>query len=370
MKNVHLKTRPDRFHSFGLLHTWRSKASALGLACLTVLMAACGHHDADKSAGIETQRTRVRIAPVQFEDVNNPVRAVGVLGSEREARLSFKTGGIVQKILVKEGDHVRPGQLLATLNTTEIDAQVAQAEEAVAKSERDQRRVRNLQADSAATLEQLQNAGTGLEVAKKNLEIARFNRSFSEIHSPIGGRVVRKLLNEGELAGPGMPVLVVLGDGAEDWVLNVGLADRDWARVHLGDRAEVVLDAYPGEKFSGTVTFSTDVADPTNGTFKVEIRLKMGGKKAAAGLTGQAQIFPQSAGAKPVIPIEALVESEGQSAKVFVVGPDGRAHAKQVVIAFLAENRVVLASGFEGMAAVVTDGAPYLKEGQLVEVVP
>lgn len=153
--------------------------------------------------------------PIKTAVVNNksfviPIHASGFLTSDSEQRLAFKIGGIIKKILVKEGDVVKKGQLLAVLDQTEINAQVALAQQGLQKAERDLARVDGLYKDSSATLELLQNATTGRDVAKENLEIAVFNQKYAEIRANENGKVIKKMMNEGEIIGPGMPVFVFL----------------------------------------------------------------------------------------------------------------------------------------------------------------
>ncbi len=151
----------------------------------------------------------IRTAAVQTRTVALPIHASGTLTSSGEQRLSFKIGGVISKIYVDEGDVVRPGQLLAVLDKTEIDAQVAQAQQGLAKSERDLARVNGLYRDSSATLELLQNATTGRDVAKETARIATFNQQYAEIRATRGGKIIKKLVNEGEITGPGMPAFVL-----------------------------------------------------------------------------------------------------------------------------------------------------------------
>ncbi|WP_448635728.1 biotin/lipoyl-binding protein [Pedobacter panaciterrae] len=97
----------------------------------------------------------------------NRVETSGLLSSEQQSNLSFKTSGIINRILVKEGDHVSNGQVLASLNMTEVNAQLNQAEEGFNKAKRDAQRTANLFKDSVSTREQLENTQTALAIAKK-----------------------------------------------------------------------------------------------------------------------------------------------------------------------------------------------------------
>ncbi|MBK8884570.1 MAG: biotin/lipoyl-binding protein [Bacteroidales bacterium] len=113
-------------------------------------------------------------------EVTGSVQSSGQFTTDDETMLSFKTGGIVDRIYVKEGDKIRKGQLLATLDLTEISSQVNQSQIAYEKAARDYNRIENLQKDSVASLEQLQNSKTGLELAKQQLAAAKFNLQYSK----------------------------------------------------------------------------------------------------------------------------------------------------------------------------------------------
>ncbi len=341
--------------------------------CLTFIsalaFAACSNHSdvAPKQLSESEEYIPIRTALVETRSSAMPISASGILTSSGEQRLSFKIGGIVSKIYVDEGDAVRPGQLLAMMDKTEIDAQVNQAKEAFAKAERDLARVEGLYRDSSATLELLQNATTARDVARETLRIAGFNQRFAEIRATRSGKVIKKLVNEGEITGPGMPAFVIFETGPDDWVLRVNLSDRDWARLSLGMRAQVRMDAYEGTVFNGRVSDLAASADPASGLYPVEVQVPPQGKRFAPGLFANVAITPSKSRAYAVVPIEAIVEGNGKSAFVFALQPDGASVKKvPVQVAFMEGDKVLVASGLEGIQEVVTAGAPYLSEKKRV----
>lgn len=348
-------------------------ASLLALALFALMgLSACGDASANQQqadAVTADERIPVRTARVEQRALTLPVQASGILTSSAEQRLSFKIGGVIRKIYVREGDVVRAGQLLAVLDKTEIDAQVAQAQQALAKAERDLARVEGLYRDSSATLELLQNATTARDVAREAERIARFNQQYAEIRATRPGKIIRKLMNEGEIVGPGAPVFVLFETGAEDWVVKVSLSDRDWARLSLGANARVTLDAYPETPFAGKVSDLAPAADPASGLYTVEIKVApQAGKRFAPGLFAQVSIAPPAAKTFAVVPIEAIVEGDGLSAYVFVLQPDSESVRKVPVrVAFLEDRYAVVASGLEGVSEVITAGAPYLNENKKVQ---
>lgn len=349
-------------------------ASLLALALFALMgLSACGDASANQQqAGATTdERIPVRTARVEQRALTLPVQASGILTSSAEQRLSFKIGGVIRKIYVREGDVVRAGQLLAVLDKTEIDAQVAQAQQALAKAERDLARVEGLYRDSSATLELLQNATTARDVAREAERIARFNQQYAEIRATRPGKIIRKLMNEGEIVGPGTPVFVLFETGADDWVVKVSLSDRDWARLSLGANARVTLDAYPETPFAGKVSDLAPAADPASGLYAVEIKVApQTGKRFAPGLFAQVSIAPPASKTFAVVPIEAIVEGEGLSAYVFALQPDGeRVRKVPVRVAFVEDRYAVVASGLEDVSEVITAGAPYLNENKKVKKV-
>ncbi|HPH20431.1 MAG TPA: efflux RND transporter periplasmic adaptor subunit [Haliscomenobacter sp.] len=341
----------------------------LGLVLL--MFTACGKKEktSEETKSAPDTAIPVRVVSISSEVVSIPVQVSGVVSASNEARPAFKTGGIIARILVEEGAHVRKGQLLATLNLTEIDAQVQQAAEAVAKSKRDLTRAKNLYADSVATLEQVQDATTGLSLAEQSFQIAQYNQSYSEIRSPISGKVVKKLMNQGEVVGPGTPVFYILGDGQADWVIKSGLVDRDWARLRLGDRAEVHLDAYPDRTFAAKVSQLADVGNPQSGTFDAEFAFTGSMPRLAVGLIGSLNIYPKEDAAHPIVPIDALVESNGNSAVVYVLQADNTVKRTAVRVGQIFENKAIISSGLSADSKVVTSGAPYLEDGSRVKVI-
>jgi multidrug efflux system membrane fusion protein len=201
---------------------------------MPALLWSCGKKEAPETATpIPAPGTEIAVRLVKVENSSEgaTILATGMLASDTEARLAFKTGGIIRKVFADEGDRVQKGQLLAQLQLTEIQAQVTQAEYGVEKSRRDLERVQNLYRDSAATLEQVQNLNTVFDMAKQNLEIARFNLQYSEIRAPQAGVIIKKMASEGELAAPGMPVLVMNGTGPANWIA-AGERDRQRLGAH------------------------------------------------------------------------------------------------------------------------------------------
>ncbi len=289
------------------------------------------------SARTETLRKKestaipVKVIPVvQYNDLER-IPVSGQFTTDDEVMMSFKTTGIISKIFVKEGDAIKKGQLLATLNLTEIDASLQQSQLAFEKASRDLQRLNNLYNDSVATLEQVQNAKTNRDLIAQQLSTARFNRQYSEIRAEANGFVLRKLANEGQVVNSGNTVLQTNGAGSGQWILRAGITDKQWNAIKTGDPAEIMIPSLDRRPITGKVTRKSESVDPSNGLFSIDITLNGNQKgKVAAGMFGNGVIM---AAGHPVmdksrsdtwsVPYEALMDGDGSSGFVFVTN-DGK----------------------------------------------
>ncbi len=304
-------------------------------------------------------RTRVTVIPAEIKEIRESVRTSGQLSSKTEVRLSFKTGGLIEQINVKEGQPVARGAIIARLNLAEVNAIEHQADLAFLKAERDYERIENLYNDSVATLENLQDAHTALDVAKANLEIARFNRKYSIIEAPARGKILKKLAEENEIVGPGQPVFL-FGSSDDEWVVKANLTDKDMVTIDLGDPATVWFDAYPGINFQAIASEIGKAADPYTGTYEVELTVDPQDYLLASGFIARVEIFAPQPTMCLQIPIDALVEAQGDGGFIFIAKGD-RAEKRQIKT-YNIQEMICIKEGLEEGELVIIEGSNYLKD--------
>ncbi|HEX8575375.1 MAG TPA: efflux RND transporter periplasmic adaptor subunit [Flavobacterium sp.] len=334
-----------------------------------LLLQACNK---EKKAVIpeKSEQIAVKVIPLQQQGVSGTVAVSGQFSTGDEVVLSFKSGGIVSQLLVKEGDYVKKGQVLARLDLTEIRASVNQSQLAVTKAKRDFQRMSNLYKDSVVTLEQFQNAKTALDVAKQQNNAVQFNMNYSEIRAVENGYVLKKFVNAGQLVAPGQPVLQTNGAGNSKWMLKTGLSDADWPLVHPGDEAVVKTDALPGEALEGKVTRKSQGIDPETGTFSVEIEIDARyGKKLASGMFGTAQIQTRKANGLWTIPYEALLDANGNTGFVFVTDDNKTARKVPVEIGQINKDAVQIKRGLENHKNLIISGNAYLGDQSKITII-
>ncbi len=344
------------------------KANYLFIIPLIVLASSCLNKKT-KEQDTEVKAVKVRAVEVVEKEVAFPIHSSGKLSLKTEQKLSFKTGGIVRKIYVYEGQDVRKGTLLAELNLSEIKAKMNLAEQALAKAERDFKRASILLEDSVATLEQYQNAETAMEVAKSNLEIAKFNFQYSTISAPSDGRILRRLMEENEMASAGHPVFI-FGLTGDKWVVRVNLTDKDIVNIRTGDSAIIKFDAYRDSEFKATVSEIAKDSDPYTGTYEVELSLQpVKDKKLVSGFIAKVDITSGKLTRKYLsVPIDALADCDEMTGYVFEIS-DSTVHRKKIEFVKILSNEVLINAGLVPGTKIVTEGINYLNDNSKIIIV-
>jgi RND family efflux transporter MFP subunit len=333
---------------------------------LIVLLSATCRHTEIKSDSVKP--LRVKVTALITGSVSLPVHTSGTLVASEELKLSFKTGGIVAKIFVREGDKVRKGDLLASLNLLEINANAEQAKIGYDKALRDYIRAENLLKEGALSLEKKQNAETAMNIAKNSMEIAQFNLLHSRIEAPDNGTIMKQFVKENELASSGYPVFL-FGTSGKYWKVEAGLSDRDIIKINPGDSAEIIFDAYPGVRFSAMVDQVGEMSNPYTGTYETELTLKDAGYRLASGFVASADIYPSVRKSFTMVPVGSIVEADGQQGYIYFVTDAKTAKKIKVEIAAIIGTMAAVTGIPGGVAEIVSEGTAYLRDGAEVEVI-
>ena len=316
----------------------------------------------------ERQSVPVRTARVAEKDIRVRVRTSGTTARKEQMDLSFKIGGIIREIAVREGDFVTDGTRLATLDQTEIQARVDQVQVGFDKADRDLKNARKLHADSVTTHEQLLDMQSVWEDARASLTVARHNLAFASIQAPSDGFILKKMGEVNEMIAPGRP-LFVFSSSAGDMVLRAGVTDRDILHLALGDSATVKLDAYPGQPIPAAISELPATSDALTGLYEIELTVAGGRVRLLPGMTGSTEIYTQKVERLPVVPIEALTEADVDRGYVYVL--DGQTVYKRgLSIGTIIGDEVSVKAGLLPGETVVTEGAAYLQDKAEVKIVP
>ncbi len=351
----------------GHLHYMFFKKVLKNMILITLIMSAafaCNRSSQEETAVV----VPVETFTTETTEIRETIQCSGILSTSKQQKLGFKTGGIIQHLTIDEGTKVRQGQLLASLQQDEITARTLKAREAVKKAKRDFERVKNLYADSVATLEQYQDTETALELAEADLKIAGFNLKHSTIEAPTDGHILKLLAEESEVVGPGIPV-ILFGSTKNNWILKVNVTDKEVVRINTGDSAQIQFDAYPSVVFRASVTEIGNAADPYTSTYEVHLEvINKPGKDLVSGFIGKALIFCSLSENYISLPAEAIINATEMSGYVYIL-QDNKPVKKPVEITGIKDDRILIKKTLPDGIQVITEGVHYVDEDTEIKVI-
>lgn len=351
--------------------------SIIFLATLATGLTACGH-DEPKLAEADLQPLSVEVAEVERVTEAHPIEVRGVVHPARQSAISSRVMGPVVKLNVRAGSTVAKNQILLEIQPEASAGQLgqargalAQAEAALAMAERNFRRFEALHTDNAASeLEldmakmQYEQARGAVEQAEGAVRAASSVADESTVRAPFAARVVETMVEVGDLAAPGRPLVRVESLGGQQMWLSV--RENDIGRVTVGDPISMRLDARPDlETIVGEIREIEPSADPATHIFIVKAGL--GQTDIPSGFSGRATISGDITD-RIVVPVGA-VHHRGGLELVVVRAADGSARTRAVTTGgTLSEGRVEVLSGLDAGESIVTNAPGPVADGTPLEL--
>src|SRR5262245_38481188 len=301
-----------------------------------------------------------------------------------ESSIYSRTNGYLLRWYKDIGSHVRKGELLADIDTPEVDQELSQA-----KATRQQIAAQTeLAKTSAQRWTDLRNAGTisqqdadqqinlyaqaqaNLAAADANVRRLEQLESFKRIYAPFSGVVTRRNVDVGALITAGSAGQTKeLFDLAQFDPLRVyvNVPQSNARLIHRGMRAYIELRETPGQKFSGVVVRTADAIDPATRTMLTEVDVPNHDGRLMPGAYAQLHFAVPIQTTRLSLPVNALLfRPEGPS--VAVVGADQKVRLKTLVLGRDFGNTVEVLGGLAGGERIVVNPADSLEDGQQVRV--
>lgn len=336
------------------------------MAC-ALSLGACG--GAEKPA--QSQRSKpvpVGVTIVGGAEAGPGALVSGIVRARRESSLAFVVPGRLAKILVNEGDRVAAGQLLAELETVEVDAGVAAARAEVARAEADLGRQRELFAKGWVAKARIDAAEASASAARAQLASRGFSQRYSRITAPTAGTVLARIGEPGQIVAAGSPVLTV-SQASGGLVLRVALTDTQLAAARTGQLAQVTLPALGGPPVAARIIELGGRGDQRTGTFEAELALPtLAGLRS--GMLGEARLPAVGGSASVAIPASAVFQARADEAFVYVVDSKGAARTRRVTLGRIDNRRIEVLSGLDRGERVISKGLSRVREGVAVAVQP
>jgi membrane fusion protein (multidrug efflux system) len=358
--------------------TFKSILVTVSLFILGVSLSACTREHHKKESNSET--VPVTVGKVQRVHDRETISVSGTVSTPNSpASISFLVSGKVMSVGPREGEYVKKGQVLASIDPTDYQlplagakAQADQARVGYERAEDEFKRMKMLYDSKSLAPNDFQKYKAAYDSARQQYEQAvasekLFRKRLTDgtLCAPTSGYIAKRSIEPGDTASPGRVAFeIVQIDPVE---VNVGVPETDVRLVKVGQKAEITVPALPGKSFQGTVRVINVSADPNTRTYMTRISVANKEHELRVGMVAEATIRGDRTIAMVTLPGDAVVRDAQGATQVYVYYPDQkRVYTKRVEIGAAVNRNVEIKSGLEGSELIVLAGQSKLRNGLTV----
>jgi len=320
------------------------------------------------------QATQLEVNVVNAKRDRKPRELIlpGTFQAFLETTIYPRSNGYVKIWYADIGDNVKGGQVLAEIETPEVDQQLAQTKASYDIAKLTAERWRDLVDKKVVSKQEYDQNEKAYEGALANYEQLQKLQGFNQIVAPFGGKISARNIDVG--------TLVTAGTGASNTPLfsivqsdplrvYVYAPQENAASIHQGLSAKIILQEFPGQEFEGWVTRTAGALDPNSRTMQVEVQVPNHENKLYAGMFGQVKFLLTDPNPPIVIPSNVLLFlTEGP--QVATIAKDNHIHWQKVKIGRDFGTTLEVLDGLAENTKVVMNPTDDLQEGVQVQVKP
>jgi RND family efflux transporter MFP subunit len=351
----------------------------LTLSATTLFITSCGNED-KKSVSDNSPVISVKISQVEANG-NSPFLSVsGKIQASNSADLSTRMMGYVNKVHVNVGDKVSKGQLLVSINNSDLQAKRAQVNAGITEAtaafnnaQKDYNRFKNLYANNSASQKEMDDMTANYEMVKARLESANQMKNeinaqfaYSNITAPFSGTITSKNVESGNMANPGMSLISLETPG--NFEVMAIVPETEISEIKNGSSVAVLVKSI-NQTLKGKVIEVSTSAKNTGGQYLVKIALDKTEANILSGMFTTVQ-FPVERKVKSkvvLIPTEAIV-TNGQLSGVYTVSQSNTALLRWLRLGRTFGNQVEILSGLNADEAYIVSAEGKLYNGAKITI--
>jgi RND family efflux transporter MFP subunit len=314
-------------------------------------------------------------------NVANPalLTATGYLVADKQSKITPKMSGKVVRLNFDVGDKVHRGQVLAVLESTNLQAQLDESQASLLQAQREWNRQTALWKEGVTTRAQLDSAEAQLKAANARVAQIRINMGDMDVRAPFDGTIATKNTEVGEVISSVMmgQVAGTLPAGAICTLVDLStlevvadVNESSIAQLHEGQPAEVSVDAFPGRKWKGVLRQIIPTADRAKAIVQVKVKIIDPGERLLPEMSSTVSFLNNERTSAEMqeqpkfwLPAAAIIDG-----KVAVVGKDNRVSMRTVATGATREKQIEIVSGVREGDRIVAGGVDALHDGQLVRI--
>lgn len=306
----------------------------------------------------------VTVATLQPEVFNSYIALQGHVDARDAVDVTSKMPAVVTKIMVKEGQNVQAGQLLAQLDNEAALKSVETLKKQLEFANTVFAKQKSLWDQKIGTELQFLQAKNGKETLEKQLDAVNEQIAMSKITAPISGTVDDVIFKIGQMAAPGMPLLKIVN--ATDSKVVAEVAESYAGKVNQGDNVTLMFNDL-GKQLDGKISYVTKSINPLNRTFKAEVSLGKGAEWVQPNMIVTVQINETSVPNALVVPVALVQKTE--NGQFIMLNVNNKAVKREVTLGKVYNGKAQLITGVQPGDQIITTGYQDLIDGQALNIV-
>ena len=333
-----------------------------------LLVTSCSNTDPtqlkEKLIGGPAEERVIAVGVQRIDTVGGLVRNSypGYLEEGNAVDISFKYGGTLQLLNVKEGSVVRKGQVLARVSSPQMESTRRSAQATLEQAQDAYDRLKKVHDNGSLPEIKWREMVANLEKAQAALDLADAMLADNTVTAPFNGTVTNLSAVQGESVTPLKPIMRVIS--TEGLVVKISVPENEIAKVQIGDEAQILIPALDDRRCQGHILEKNMTASLLTHSYPVKVLIDETDEAFAPGMIAKV-VLNADVDNGIVVPANAvLINNDG---KFVWVAKDGRATRQSITISGYSGSGVVVSQGLHGGDLVIVEGYQKISEGMKVE---
>lgn len=331
------------------------------LLSLVVLITACGNsqqNGTEETIYVNTEKASLSDSPLQMP-------YIGVVEAQQSTMVSFTGMAVLKSVTVGEGQKVKKGQLLATIDDTQARNALAAAKSALEQATDAQVRMKQLHDSNSLPDMKWVEIESKVKQAQASYEMCKKSLEECTIYAPCDGVIGSKIMSVGETVLPSEPVLDILS--IDKVKVRINVPEKEIAKLSEQTPSLMTFDALSGKTFYGGKIEKGVSADAVTHTYDARILLNNPNWDLLPGMVAKVYLTPEPNNRQITLPVKAVQQSTDKKLFVWVV-KNGTAQRIYINVGETIGNKIVITDGLDEGEEVITEGYQKVGVGTPVQV--
>lgn len=296
----------------------------------------------------------VRVSYVNYRNIANNIHLSGNIEGSKTSKIGFMVNGRINRIYYKEGEKISKGALVAELDPVNYEIAKEVADASLAQVEDEYHRISKMYEQGSVSEADYMKIKNALAQAQATHRLHTQNLKETKIYAPTQGVLLKKLFEEGEIVGSGIPIFVIsdiLQSNA-----NAFVPEEELQEIHIGQKANIQVNAV-NNKFQGTIIEIGSLADGMARSFPIKIKFQNSNLQVRPGMIASIDIPTGKKKQTLCVPLESVLHNTENESYVFIVDTTvQKVFTRNIVLGRLIDKEIEVLHGLSVNELIVTAG--------------